>query len=318
VQAVRVPIRHIHTTPAALKKKKKALTSPQEDDSDDFSVDGLPNDNDLFYQTSQHSGYFSAPSAVNDGITRREQFDALHIATMDVLNLRGKIRQPPRKSTVVRLIAMSKSKNDLEKVLELVAAWRNVSQPPEPKTSDSFIGRCENLGHPEIALTALLDRRKYGIDILSLASARRLLHALSRSRPGTKDSEVLADCVALGELYPLYGFPSASKDIVTCAIIASVMSRQMQRGIAAGPSAEEGNDVEDGEALLHEAWREIVSELKTVSKGWDGNINVRARTWLSHSLRDVSLALPETDSSLVAWITHIQEKLRPSNLLTSA
>ena len=56
--------------------------------------------------------------------------------------------QPPRRSTVVRLAAFAETKEDLEKVLDVVAAWRSVMFSPDSKTCEDFIGErvCLSIG----------------------------------------------------------------------------------------------------------------------------------------------------------------------------
>ena len=71
---------------------------------------------------------------------RAELFESLHSSTLEILKRRGRMRQPPRRSTVVRLAALAETREDLEKVLEVIAAWRCVALPPDSKTCDEFIG----------------------------------------------------------------------------------------------------------------------------------------------------------------------------------
>jgi hypothetical protein len=132
-------------------KKKRQAASPSpilgEHPEYDPFLDPLPEKDELFGATSQSSTASVGASLHNMKspellYKRTDLFNRLHLSTLHILNGRGKMRQPPRKSTVVRLTALSEAKEDLEKVLEVIAAWRNVAHPPNFKTCDEFIGEC--------------------------------------------------------------------------------------------------------------------------------------------------------------------------------
>lgn len=130
-------------------KKKRLAASPsqafEENTNDDPFVDSLPEEDELFPVPSQSSTASVDASPLNvkspELLQRRaELFERLHTSTLDILNKRGRMRQPPRKSTVVRLTALSETKEDLERVLEVIIAWRSVAHLPNSTTCDEFIG----------------------------------------------------------------------------------------------------------------------------------------------------------------------------------
>lgn len=114
-------------------------------DEDDFAFDGSSKeDEDLFGSTPTPETVMNLAQDGTYRNMRAELFNALHVSTLAILNLRGQMSQPPRKSTVVRLTALAENKNDLEKILDVVRAWRNVSRPPDLKTCEDFFGQSCN------------------------------------------------------------------------------------------------------------------------------------------------------------------------------
>lgn len=133
----------------ALKKRRQTAPPPLTlEDTPDYESSGdlLQEEEELFGAHPQSSTARVNGAPLHDAKSpelvqrRAELFKTLYSSTLDTLNQRGRMRQPPRRSTVVRLTALSESKEDLENVLEVVAAWRSVACPPDAKTCDEFIG----------------------------------------------------------------------------------------------------------------------------------------------------------------------------------
>jgi len=123
-------------------------------------------------------------------------------------------------------------------------------------------GRCVHLKYPELGLKALQNRPMYGVDVPSLTSARHLLKALAYRRTGADSTAALRDSLALAEVFPLYGLPPASKDVISCAILARVIARQ-------GPQ-DRTSLHEKGRSEPDDPFWEIMGELKGAVATWEG------------------------------------------------
>ncbi|KIJ49525.1 hypothetical protein M422DRAFT_44876 [Sphaerobolus stellatus SS14] len=296
LQAVRLQARSLHiTAPALAAKKKRAKTSFN------FNIE----EEDYFGSLAQEAKAAEREAQRGAKSSRTRKFDALRNSTLGILN-RRKLKQPPRQSTILRLAALAENKEELEKVLGVIVAWRNKSRPPSPEIADEFSGRCSRLGYPELALEVFVNHPKYGLDLPFLACARRLLRALSIPRPGYDDDNILPDCLALADLYPVYGFPPASKDVVSCAIIASVVARQVPK--AAKTTKEEASESVD----MKEAWKEIIAALKSSGKALKSqaaSINPKAVHYIRGSLDEVNKTLRDNNEKR-EWMTQFRVDLR--------
>ena len=257
--------------------------------------------------------------------TKRELFETLRTKTLAKLNLRGRMGQPPRRSTVTLLTGLSETKEDLEKALEVIAAWRTVAMPPDSKTADDFIGmsasswrcvlsdihylgRCIHLRHPEIALEVVVNRPKYGMDMPSLNTARRLLQGLSQAREGYNEEQILNECLALAEVYPVYGFPPATQDVVSCSILAKVLFRRIK-----------DNRIrkDQGSEELTQAWCAIVAELKSAIKSWKAQAPSVSNTEERQLWADLEFIKGKLNHNNMSgdngtWIREFQSKLHTS------
>ncbi|KAF8577679.1 hypothetical protein K439DRAFT_1664124 [Ramaria rubella] len=304
--AICLHIRHIHPSAVSLKKKRTSLS-----EQDQF----VHNEDSAFPESFEEDELFGSPLQPSGSVhhvdqgnvhQRSELFKALHASSLDILQQRGKMRQPPRRTTVLRLAALSDTKEDLERVVEVIGAWRNAPLPHSASTSEQFIGRCARLGHLDVALKVLQDRPKYGLDIPSLPCARRFLQALSRQpTPEHDPTRVLTDCLALAELYPLYGFPPASNDVVSCTILASVISRHIYKN----KKTELQESVE-----VSESWRAVVAELESAVKGWEGVVEERSPRvlqWMRGNIRDIRVTMQRVEGRTAGWLWRFRRDIRP-------
>lgn len=174
-------------------------------------------------------------------------------------------------------------------------------------TSVAQLGRCITLGHPEIALEALQNRSKYGVDIPSLETARRLLHALSR--PSSKIThQILSDTLQFAELYPTYGLPSASKDVFSCATVASAISRFV---VESSGQEDPQTDLINTDAVSS-AWKDILLDLKKTSgKQMAEHDAVEARTLhrLKGRVSEIRMAMRKSEKRSELWLKRLESKV---------
>ena len=114
-----------------------------------FSSDQLPEADELFSTTTAEpprspiDPLERGPSPVLKTAellrVRSEMFERQRTSVLDILGRPGRLRQPPRKSAIVRLVALAETKAQLEQLLEVVAAWRNAALLLSPNTCDEFI-----------------------------------------------------------------------------------------------------------------------------------------------------------------------------------
>lgn len=82
-----------------------------------------------------------------------------------------------RTGTLRRIVQVSKE-SDLDSLKGLVRAWRLAGLRVTNQTADEIIGRCCNLGRPDIALELSENHAQYGFPPLSSRSSTKLHHAL--------------------------------------------------------------------------------------------------------------------------------------------
>jgi hypothetical protein len=99
-----------------------------------------------------------------------------------------------------------------------------------------FIGRCEELTCPRLALQVFGDHSKYVLS-LSLPAARHLLHSLHSDHP-------VQYTIAASALYKVYGLRPVSTDLISCALLASACLKAAMRSVSAGFGAENGKVAE--------------------------------------------------------------------------
>lgn len=177
-------------------------------------------------------------------------------------------------------------------------------------TSATQLGRCITLGHPEIALETSQNRSKYGIDIPSIVTARRLLHALSR--PSSKIThQILSDTLQFAELYPIYGLPSASTDVFSCATVASAISRFVVE--SSGQEDLQTNLINTD--AVSPAWKEILLNLKKTSgEQMAEHDTVEARTLhrLKGRVSEIRTAMRKSEMRSELWLKRLESKVTRS------
>lgn len=156
------------------------------------------------------------------------------------------------------------------------------------------------------------------MDIPTLATARRLLHALSR--PASKITpEILSNTLRFAELYPVYGLPPASKDAVSCATIASAISRFIEQS---SQTRDLQNDIISAD-MIKEARRDILLELRGSAKGQlnqDSMMGPRTLHRLKGRLSEIRTALRRSEERSDLWLKRLESRVnrRLNTVVTDA
>lgn len=144
------------------------------------------------------------------------------------VNPAGQVRQ----SAWLRLFQLASKPEHLERVSEMFPRWRDsgktfkpahaemfartlsryISTPFDRLCTPVFIGRCEELKCPLLALKIFGDHTKYGFGMTSLPAGRQLLHSLYDKYP-------LENTITAASLFGVYGLPSVANDLTSTAML---------------------------------------------------------------------------------------------------
>jgi len=115
----------------------------------------------------------------------------------------------------------------------------------------------------------------------------------------------LRDSIALAELYPLYGLQPASKDILSCTILAGVMARELI--IARKAQKEEGAAL-----VTKESFDEILAELKTTVGNWDGVDAIQPKRtvhWMRRNVRYI-VGAARREKAVQPWLQEFGRQVK--------
>jgi hypothetical protein len=140
------------------------------------------------------------------------------------------------------------------------------------------VGRCEELGCPELTLTVFGTYSTYALP-LTLPAARRMLHGLiTAKRP-------LTDVTTATALYASHNLPPVYKDLPSCALLLSACLKHLE--------TLEGKKRKDAEELVEALVPELRKRLAR-SKPMANSRDVRDKTlrgWLKGVLTEVDAFL---------------------------
>lgn len=193
----------------------------------------------------------SSPS-LSTGVVDRDVRFASELASFS--KFCGKLpasKDEPRKRALVQLVTFANNKAHLDDLVEAISGWREAKRSIDTQTSDEILGRCVNLNQPQVALSLLANRPKYGVDLTSSSIAHKLLHSLCRraeaqSSLDSNDVEALStvtssavnDVLLLVALYPQYRLPEVHEDPISLAMVLALFKslpgeevRQVEREI---------------------------------------------------------------------------------------
>lgn len=129
---------------------------------------------------------------------------------------------------------LTHSKEHLDDLVDVIAGWRQAKRVVDSQTSDEIISRCINLKHPEVALSLIANRPKFGVDLTSLSVARNLLHSLCEraQEAAITDMELdplpsvtsspFNDVIFMAALYPQYRLAEVFNDPISTAMLLSL------------------------------------------------------------------------------------------------
>jgi hypothetical protein len=265
-------------------KKKHLIDSFEDEDALDLEDDG----DELFSTGAGASSGAQSPftpihATVSSAADPLEQFVSARDHLARYLGKTPTSKDRPKRIALIPLIELAQNMSHLNDVVDAVAGWRQARRTLDVRVADAIIARCIELGHPEIALSLLANRPKFGMELPSLSNARSLLHALSkRSAEAASvetdvdlDASVAAspfhDVLLLAALYPRYKLPEIYDDPISSAIVLSFLrsstldeargleselkeviqsSRSQRSAISVGASPEEREWAEEGLNLL--------------------------------------------------------------------
>jgi hypothetical protein len=173
------------------------------------------------------------------------------------------------------------------------------------------IGRCCELGTPELALRILGDRPRHGLSLPSLAAGRRLLFALSAPPRASHETETgasvpLQDVVTTAALFNVSSLPPINADVYACAFVLRACYR----------ATDETKTHKEAEAIAR-ALLPSLQALLAATPAAEMRVPRHAgeRQWLRVALRDVRRALAARGADvkwLDAWMAEAGYVRRPA------
>ncbi|KAF8635774.1 hypothetical protein AX17_003861 [Amanita inopinata Kibby_2008] len=293
--------RFIHSTPAVLKKKSKAIIDdlfPETDESGDLFKD----------ESSQAAASTSASAAVktatvqNAGTSstqpdtasvkkrlsheeRRERYDKLLDFVKPRLGRKPAVRLPQvRNSAWINLVGLAATKEQLQEVAELFPGWRASGREFDTQFSELFVRRCQELSCPLLALDVFGDYAKYSLK-LTLPGARQLLHSLHVDHPIDK-------VIAASALYSVYSLTPIAQDLVSCSMLVSACFKHNSK-----------DSLKVANALVPHL-RRMVQQTGPVSVGapTEKKATEKSQAWLQWTLRKVDKALFAQNDTRAEWL----------------
>ncbi|KAL5520593.1 hypothetical protein ACEPAF_2594 [Sanghuangporus sanghuang] len=320
------------TCSAPVLKKRRPTSSL---DTDDLFGSVSTKEGDLFHssfdlqdtpKSSKAASSFQEPKPRRSKVKPQyEQFDEHYAFLMDRLGPKPVAVHPQvRNRAIKRLLHHSRGPEHLERIMEVLAKWRNDGRTVDEQTAVEIIDRFV-AWQPTLLLRLLTERPKYGVTLPNVAEARRILRRLVFYRPpeiaGTPDieakkkanAEALKNSVTFAALLPAHGFPkAATEDEVCCALLAQACARNLVFAEALErKKAESGTaDAKSTSASIPPAKR---APLGTASTRGLLAISSSLATLLSQSSKAQPLSDPETrpdsESELDAEATALLKRM---------
>jgi len=215
---------------------------------------------------------------------RRAQYDELYSFVSPRIGRRPAIIDSQiRNSAWTRLCKVATTREELEKVVELMPKWRDGKREFNVSNSKAFVARCDELHCPDLALKVFGDHSKYSLP-LSQAGARHLLFSLHARYP-------LSDTITASEFWRVYNLKPVHDDPVSCAILASAClmdARNHPQDQAQAPASQSRNL---GMAML--------DQLKTLlpDKLPPKKLNDLPRIWLEKALGRIDRMIDSMENS---------------------
>ncbi|KAJ6502432.1 hypothetical protein C8R45DRAFT_862318 [Mycena sanguinolenta] len=299
------PRRHIHSTPIAFAKKKRAKTVVEDlfDDEEQWGAT-----EDLIPSAPQPSSSKPDPVLASPSPTPRATKKVVGLSPGERLDryttlvrfVKPRIgRNPTKKTPLVRrtvfpqLIQLSTTAEHLQNITDLMVTWKEGrlgtqgkarfgpdgkpkgADPFSESTSELFTRRCGELGVPEHALMVYGEFNKYALP-LTVPAARRLLHGLlAKDRP-------FAEIVTATALYASHGLPSVQQDLPSCALLLSACLRNLKTA--------EGKEAIETQSLIDALVPSLKKQLKKTTPMPESR-DVREKTirlWLKSIMLDVN------------------------------
>ncbi|KAL1741619.1 hypothetical protein HDZ31DRAFT_9790, partial [Schizophyllum fasciatum] len=228
-----IPRRTLHVSAPALKKKGKGKTAVFEDE---FSFADADAGESLFADAGAESAMEGAADEAsaapaedkrNEHVAnttklssdaREQRFDELYGFVQPRIGRRPiRSKEQVRRSAWNHLIQLATAPAQLERVVDLLPAWKDSGREITPTISELFIRRCHELRCPALAVKVFGDFGRHGVP-LTLPGARTLLYSLL-----LHDS--ISNIVAVTTLYGVYGLPPIATDLVSCSILVAACHR---------------------------------------------------------------------------------------------
>ncbi|KAK8847566.1 hypothetical protein IAR55_005425 [Kwoniella newhampshirensis] len=270
-----VRLRRLHASSIALKKGRNSRESEDSFEADEYQEE--KEEEDLFDAPSRSSSSFtpldksairqSNVSAILSFAKQAEQDRKLKLRPQKIKSKAasswssssddssGKKRLPIQ--GLRQVVACSEGEDEIAELKKVVRAWKVAGMKVTKRTGAEIVGRCCNLGRPEVAAELVSNREQYGLPDLDQPIMIKLHHALltsSRLPPRLPATQPISPTLTLLRLSLLQ---QKSAD-------ASALEQETARLL----SSKKSRTFKSTEAI--ESWTvEAKSALKTAGGQWE-------------------------------------------------
>ncbi|GFZ47927.1 hypothetical protein JCM24511_05674 [Saitozyma sp. JCM 24511] len=245
--------RALHASSTRLRKHREAAEEIDEYDEPESSDDLF----DLSSTPAPTSDRADLRAAVLSRITE--------IASLPPLERKRAIAEV-RVGELRRVVSLT-TPEELDGLREVFRTWRVLGMRVTNKTADETVGRCCNLGRPDLALELSEDRLQYGLPPLSPGAQTKLHHSLlsstSTALPTLSPEQKVSPTLALLRLALLQRSGASAEDIAAGSLLQRL--RRPAREASAAPEWRES-----AMGLLEQAGGVWAEEGRKVQSQQDG------------------------------------------------
>jgi hypothetical protein len=214
-----------------------------------------------------------------------------------------------------QLLDLASSREDVEKVVDLMPHWTAVKREFRPETVKWFIGGCSclhvpdltaddstertyALSCPDLAFRVFADPLKYGIRVPSLTAGTELIASAVRRTSPAPDASMLSQITALVGVMNVQGHPAFASALVPCTVLLRAMVDPRMKNKASERVAR---------TLLPQL-RELITKRDPLPEGALASASPVRRWALESGLLGVQKWMPTAGEHDGKWLWDFREK----------
>ncbi|KAL7419345.1 hypothetical protein Q5752_006183 [Cryptotrichosporon argae] len=159
------PVRHLHASAPSMRKPKPVADAVGADSDLDLEAD------DLF------SSADSAPSSSGSRADRRASLARSILSAARLPTAPRRAAAAHARVGELRKVVQLTQAGEADELRAVIKAWRVSGRRVTVKTAEEIVGRCVNLGRPDLAKELAGDTLQYGLPVLPERTAAKLAAA---------------------------------------------------------------------------------------------------------------------------------------------